>query len=201
MSLTIDANAAARFNAQVRGAVALVEMDFSTGTLRFNNSSVNLTINGNVYLGFYNLTSISNITESESNSAEKVTIGLSIVNQSMLAATLGNVENYRGRSVRVYLQLMTETFQPDGAPIQRWAGYMDKVTISRTKSPADGGTSTGKIEMQCSRAGMARARAYQGFRLSNTQQQTVYPLDKGLEYLQTLVEQPSIWLSKAFQTI
>ena len=201
MTVPLDAAATARINARVRGAIWLVDLAFSTGTVHYTNAPVNLTIGGNFYYGFYSVIDISAINESEANSAEKLTLGFSIVNQAMLALTLGSVDTYRGRAVRLSLQLMDERFQPDGAPILRWSGYMDKVQIPRQRSPATGGASGGKIELLCSRAGMARARNYRGRRLTSTQQQQRFPGDLGLQYMQHLVEQPARWLSKKFQEI
>lgn len=199
MTVFLDANALARINSNVRGAIWLVEMDFGTGTVRYTNAPVNVTSGGNTYNGFNNLVGVSPLNESESNSAERVTFSFSIVNQAMLAATLGSVDNYRGRAIRLFLQLMDEKFVPDGAMVKRWAGYMDKVQVTRQESSE--GPSMGKIELLCSRAGMARARMYQGRRLTHTQQQQRYPGDKGLEYLQHVIEQPALWLSKKFQEI
>lgn len=200
MSITLDSAASARIISKVRGTVWLAELDFTSGTLRYTNSPVDITAMGYTFTGYNNLVDVSALSESEANSAEKVTLGLSVVNQAMLAFTLGNVESYRGRAVRLYLQLTDEHFKPDGAPIKRWSGYMDKVQITRQGGGSgEGGQVSGKIEMVCSRAGMSRSRNYQGFRLSNAQHQMRHPSDRGLEYLQTLIEQPSLWLSKAFQ--
>lgn len=202
MSEILDSASTARINSQARGAALLIEMDFGSGTQRFTSSPMSLTVGGNFYLGLSNVSSVSTINESETNSAEKLTLSFSVVNQAMLAMTLSGVENYRGKQVRVYLQLMTPQFQPDGAPIRRWSGYMDRVAVTRTRSNADaGGNSEGKIEMSCARAGMYRARNYQGRRLTNTQQQQLYPGDRGLEFLQSLIETPALWLSKAFQKV
>lgn len=200
MSVAVDSSQSARLAAPARGVAFLVEMDFAGGTIRYTDAPINLTIGGNVYLGFYTLTSATAISESEVNSTEKITLSFSVVNQAMLALTLGGVENYRGRAIRIYLQLLTSQYQADVSPILRWSGSMDRVGVTRTRSsPDEGGGSTGKIEMTCSRAGMSRARTYQGLRLTNTQQQQRHPGDRGLEYLQSLIETPALWLSKAFQ--
>lgn len=202
MSLILDSDSTATINSAARGVALLVEMDFGSGTQRFTTAPMTLTIGGHTYLGLHNVASVSVINESEINSAEKLTLSFSIVNQAMLAMTLGGIENYRGRQVRVYLQLMTEQFVPIGSPIRRWSGYMDRVAVPRTRSDVNrGGDGTGKIEMTCSRAGMYRSRTYQGKRLTNTQQQQLYPGDRGLEFLNSLVETPALWLSKAFQKI
>lgn len=79
---------------------------------------------------------------------------------------------------------------------------MDKVQIPRrSPSPAAGGESQGRIEMLCSRAGLGRARNNLGLRMTHQQQLQRYPGDTFLRYVSTLVEQPSLWLSKRFQEV
>ena len=201
MSLTLDGTASARISAQVRGVAWLVQLDFLPSTVYYTTAPQTFVIGGNTYLGLGDLAEVSAVGESENTGAEQVTLGFAIVNTSMLSATLGNVENYRGRAARLYLQLFDDAFQPAGAPVLRWAGTMQPAKVSRTPSDPDGGASTGRIELPCARAGMARARNPMGLRLSHAQQLQRYPGDLGLEYVQTLIEQPSLWLSKRFQRL
>lgn len=199
MSLTLDGTASARIAAAVRGVAWLADLDFGTGTVYYTTAPQSLTANGHSYLGLGDLVGVSPLSESEDSNAEKIKLGFSLVNTAMLAATLGNVDNYRGRRARLWLQLYDEAFQPAGAPVQRWAGFMDRVTVERKPAAATGGASAGVINLECSRAGMARARNLTGLRLTDAQQQQRYPGDLGLQYMQTLIEQPSLWLSKRFQ--
>lgn len=201
MSLSLDGTASARLVAAVRGAHWLVDLDFTTGTIRYTTSPVSIVYAGITYLGFGNLAEVSGVGESEDPNASRVTLGFTAVNSAMIAAGLGNVEAYRGRAVRLYLQLLDETFQPAGAPRQRWAGRMEPVRITRKRAGVAGGSGSGRIEIPCSRAGMARARNALGLRLSDSQQQLAYAGDKGYEYIQTLIEKPTLWLSKRFQEI
>jgi hypothetical protein len=77
---------------------------------------------------------------------------------------------------------------------------MDRVTVERKPPDAlAGGGSAGRLNLECSRAGMARARNLHGLRLTDAQQQHLYSGDLGLQYVQTLIEKPSLWLSKRFQ--
>jgi hypothetical protein len=118
----------------------------------------------------------------------------------MLAAVLGSASTYRGRAARLSLQLFDEAFAPVGSPVPRWSGYMEPVKVTRrAATPDDGGGGGGRIELPCNRAGMARARNYQGLRHTNAQQLVRYPGDRGLEYMQALIEAPALWLSKQFQ--
>ncbi len=197
--LTLDATATARIAAPVRGVAWLAELYFDSGTIYVTTAPVTVSSGGNDYLGLGSLVDVSAVSESENTAADKITLGMSLVDPAMLGATLGNVEGYRGRAVRLYLQLFDEAFQPSGAAVHRFSGYMDRVRVKRERSAPTGGGSTGRIEIECSRAGMPRARNAVGLRLSDAQQQAAYPGDRGLEYIQTLIESPSLWLSKRFQ--
>lgn len=184
----------------VAGVAWLAQLDFTSGTLYLTTAPQSLTSGGHTYTGLGSLVSIGSLNESTDSSAEKITLSLSVANAAMLALGLGSVEGYRGRAVRLYLQLFDDTFTPVDSPVQRWSGVMDKVAI--TRRPADAGnpgSSSGSIELQCSRSGMARARYYQGLRLTHQQHQSRWPGDTGLQYMRTLIEQPALWLSKRFQ--
>lgn len=199
MSLTLDATASARIAAAVRGVAWLVELQFTTGSIRYTTAPVDIAVGSDTYTGG-KMVDISAVTESENAAADQLTLGFT-VNSAALALTLGNVETYRGQPARLWLQLFDEAFVPAGAPVLRWSGVMNKVQVTRQRSDPAGGPSTGRIEMQCSRAGMARARNAEGLRLSHMQQLQRFPGDNGLKYVQTLIEQPALWLSKRFQKI
>jgi hypothetical protein len=184
----------------VAGVAWLAEMEFTSGTVYVTTAPQSLTTGGHTYTGLGSLVAIANLNEGADASAEKVTLSLAVANAAMLALALGNVEGYRGRAVRLYLQLFDAQFTPVASPVQRWSGVMDKVQISRQPADADSpGASSGSIELQCSRAGMARSRHYQGLRLTHQQQQLRFAGDTGLQYVRTLIEQPTQWLSKRFQ--
>jgi len=200
MSLTLDGPASSQIAAAVRGAHWLIEMDFTTGTERVTTAPLDITGGGNTYVGLGNLVEVAAVAESEDSSAAKLTIGITAANSAWLALAVGSVDTYRGQRVRLYLQLLDETFQPVGAMVRRWGGYMDKVQITRRNAEGGAGGS-GRIELQCSRAGMARLRKAQGLRHTHAQQLQRFPGDMGLEYMQTLIEQPSLWISKKFQEV
>ena len=200
MPISLDSLATAALISRARGAHWLVELDFaSEGTLAFTTNAVDIPARGRSYLGMGALAEVSVIGESENASAQKATLSFPLVNPAMLAAVIGNVENYRGRQARLYLQLIDATFQPVGAPCARFTGYMEPVRVTRKRQSPEGGGFTGRVEMQLSRAGMARARNIQGLRLSDAQHQLQHPGDKFYEYMTGLIEKPALWLSKRFQ--
>lgn len=195
--LTLDTSAQSQIEANVRVVQWLVALDFASGMVRYTTNAVDITSGGHTWQGFGSLVSVTGVRESEDGALGDVTLGLSLVSTAMLAAAIGNVENYRNRSARLSLQLIGDTFQPVGAPVARWSGYMNKVRIKRSTSK-DGGSS-GSIEMVCSRAGANRSRAATGLRHTHAQHIARFPGDNGFEYIQTLIEKPAVWLTKRFQ--
>lgn len=182
----------------VCGAHWLIELDFSGGIVYATTAPVDVTTAGHTYTGLGSFVGVSAISESEDASADRVTITVPVVNSAMLAATLGDASTYRGRAARLYLQLFDERFVPVGSRVPRWSGYMEPVRVTR-RPAAEGQAGSGTIELPCHRAGMARARNYQGLRLTHAQQQQRYAGDLGLQYMQALIEAPALWLSKRFQ--
>lgn len=186
--------------ATVAGVAWLAQLDFSVGTQYLTTAAQSITTGGNTYTGLGALVSIDALNESADSAAEKITLSLAVASAAMLSLGLGNVEGYRGRPVRLHLQLFDEQFAPVASPLQRWSGVMDRVQITRQPAgTASPGASGGSIDLQCSRSGMARARHYQGLRLTYQQQLARYPGDTGLRYARTLIEQPALWLSRRFQ--
>ena len=199
MSLTFGTAGNAQVATGVVGCHWLVEMDFSTGTQYLTTAPVNVLVSATNYIGLGKLMQVAPLAESEDNTAAKLVISATVVDSALFAAVLGPASEYRGRPVRLYLQLFSEAFAPVGTKVYRWTGTMEPVRITRRTQA--GGPSSGRIEMPCTRNGMARARNYQGLRLTHAQQQVTYPADLGLEYLQALIEKPALWLSKRFQYI
>jgi len=201
--LTLDTAAQTQLEAPIRGVQWLAELAFTTGTLRLTTHAVDIISGGHTWVGLGQLAAVDTVREAEDGGTSDVTLSLGLGSTAMLAATIGNVETYRARPVRLYLQLIGEGYQPVGAPRQRWAGYMNRVRVERSKPTAGqggvGGSTSGSIKLVCSRSGANRARAGTGLRLTHAQQVLRHPGDNGCEYIQTLVEKPAVWLTKAFQ--
>jgi len=197
--LTVDAGQLALFAGDAAGVVYLVELDFTAATYYFTTFNVPLVISGHTYLATGTLASVGDIKESQDTDAQTLSINLNVADSAVLAASLGNVEGYRGKKARIYLQPLDAAFRPVGIPRLRFTGEMEPVKIKRDAQPEQGGAVGGTIELPISRAGMSRARNADGLRLTDEQQQAEYPGDVGLQYVRTLIEKPSQWLSKRFQ--
>lgn len=199
--LTLDSPASAQLVAGAVGPVMLFELDFTTGMRRLCTWSDTLTIGGFDYTPVGGAVSVAAISESEDTSVDKLSLTVPLVNQAMLASVLTSIETYRGKPGRIYLQLVNEKFQPVGAKVLRYSGYMEPARVSREKGDEAGnnGGISGTITLDLSRAGLVRSRNFEGIRASHQQQQQRYPTDKGFEYMQGLINLPAQWLSKAFQ--
>ncbi|MEJ1935886.1 hypothetical protein WDZ92_37300 [Nostoc sp. NIES-2111] len=197
--LAMDSAQLALLASDAAGVIFLVDLEFTSGTYCFSTHNVTLTLDGKTYIATGNLSTVGEIQESQETDAQTLTLGLSIANQALLAACMGNVEGYRGRQARVYMQLLDRAHRPVGSPKLRFAGEMEPVKVPRDKPPQEGGNVGGRIELPISRAGMSRARNSEGLRLTDEQQKAEFPGDRGLEYVRPLIERPAQWLSKRFQ--
>jgi hypothetical protein len=195
--ISLDAGQLAALNTRVRGMTLLIDLEFLSGTQYVTTYAVDIIANGHTYVALGNVLSVSAFRESESLAMDKLTLKLSLVNNAMLAYVIGAATEYRNRAVRIYVQLINETWTPVQLPKLRWFGVMDKVSISR--SPNKEGLGSGSISLVCQRAGLSRFRTSMGLRLTDYQQQLEYPGDRGLEYTQSLIEDPTVWVTAKFQ--
>lgn len=179
----------------------LIELQFDSamgGTQRMTNYPIDITTGGYTWTGLGNIIGADDITSSIEAGSDQLTLSLS-ASSEMLAATIGNVEAYRGRAAKIYLQFMYPNRSvPMLSPILIYSGFMNPVKTEFDGEDSDTGIA-GAIKLPLSRSGMARSRNNNGLRLTNVQQQLRFAGDKGLEYMRDLIENPTVWLSKAFQ--
>lgn len=180
------------------GVAMLLRLGFGSGDLRLTSWPASITSGGNTYQALGSLLQIDGLSHVADTGTEQLTISLA-ASQDMLAATLGNVENYRGHTMALYLQLMSHaTLAPVGTPVLIWSGYMDTISTD-DRVDAEGLGLTSVIKLTCAKAGLARSRNRDGLRMTNEQQQAQYPGDTFFSYVRSLIEQPSVWLTKRFQ--
>ncbi|QOR55718.1 MAG: hypothetical protein YHS30scaffold667_14 [Phage 65_10] len=198
--MSFDSEALAQLAAGEVGAQWLVEMDFSDGTQRITTLSKTVVIGGHTYLGFGGLLTIGDLKESQQIRGDQLSLTVPLSDSALIPLVLGNVEGYRGRDCRLYLQLFDATHQPAGNAVLRFTGRMQPVSLKREKPTGEAGDSTGSsIEMVLVRAGLDRSRKTGGRKLTDSQQRAEHPGDTGLRYVRTLVERPTLWLSREFQ--
>lgn len=195
MTVTTNAGFDTASAAPAVGVLYLVEMDFASGTMFLTNWPTNVTIGAQLYTGLGNLGSISEIKESEDGQTQTVTLELSQVNAANLSLGLGSVSNYQGRAVRIYTALTDVNLAVTGSPVLRFAGWMNVVKIKRD------GDNAGRISMVCATGGYDVRRNPAGLRMNDSQHQARFPGELGFQYVADLIGQPTLWISKRFQTV
>lgn len=180
--------------------VWLVELQFTDATYRFSTWNRELQALGQTWRALGDLVSVPDLKESTELTTQTVPLRFTVANQALLAATLGSVEKYRGRRANIYLALLGPDYQVIATPRRRFSGTMQPVRVERDKRSAEqGGNVGGTIELPLNRLGMARSRNAEGERLTYQQHQHEHPGDEGLQFMQSLLQTPQPWISKAFQ--
>ncbi len=173
--------------------VYFVEFHFLTATIRVCSANLTLTWGGHDWAGLGAIGGISPVEESEGLESKALTFTLNAAQPSWLALAVGSVEEYRGLPAKLYFCPLDEQFRLIDTPILCWTGIMDAVSIG-----LDG--EEGNIALKCetSAYGLKRRPA---LRINDAQQRKKYPTDSGFAYLNSLIAQPALWLSKRFQQI
>ena len=195
MSLTRDPAADAQIATGTAGWHWLVEMYFSGGTQYLTTAPVERTWAGNLYLSAVSL-EVQAVRESADAGVQEVTLSVPVVDGINLATFMGPATAYRNRKLKLRQQVYDDRFRPVGEPTFLGSWRMQPVRVERR---ASAGGSSGRILLPCTRSGWERVRSDEGLRHTHQQQLARYPGDMGLQYLQGLIDDPVVWLSKRFQ--
>lgn len=181
---------AALEKANVR-VVYFAEFQFLTATSRLSTWNQTISWGGYEWLGVGALGAIGAVEESDGLEAKSLNFTLNAAQQSWLALAVGSVEEYRGRTAKLYMCPLDENYALIDTPVLCWTGIMDTVSIG-----IDG--EEGQIVLKCetSAYGLKRQPA---LRLNPAQHKQKHPNDLGLDYLPDLIAKPQLWLSKLFQ--
>lgn len=173
--------------------IYFVEFQFLSATIRLSTANQTITWGGFEWLGLGQLGGISPIDESDGLESSSVNFTLNAAEQSWLALAVGAVEEYRGRVAKMYFCPLDDGFQPIDIPVQCWSGIMDTVSIGLEGE-------NGGVTLKCETAayGLKRRPA---LRINAAQQRKKHPTDSGFDYLNSIIAQPQMWLSRRFQQI
>lgn len=171
--------------------VYFVEFQFASETSRLSTANVPITWGGYEWSGVGSLGTISAVEESDGLEAKPLNFTVNSAQQSWLALAVGPPDEYRGRPAKMYMCPLDESFRMVGTPVQCWSGIMDMVSVGIND---ESGTITLKCET--SAYGLKRRPA---FRLNAAQHRKEHPTDTGLDYLNDLISNPSVWLTARFQ--
>jgi hypothetical protein len=183
---TLSTAGAAALQGAVVCMAVLVEMDL-TAPLNLNTSSLSLTIAGITYSGVGGLGRIDAITES---SGDLPRVNFSIAGVQPTSISLALSEPVQGKAVRIKMALFDST---TGALIdvrQRYAGYIDVMSISDGKD-----TATISVSSESALLDLLRPS---GIYYNDADQQALNPGDLAFQYVNDQVDQKLAWPSAAF---
>lgn len=196
MSLTTDTAWNTATASPALGALYLVELAFTGGTLRVTNWPLDVVALGFTWTGVGAVSEVGPLKESEDGNYQKLTLGLTQVQNSYLALALGAAETYQGRTARIWVALVdATTLQITGAPLLRFSGYMDQVRIERDEEM------TGRVLLDCQTGAFDLRSNPAALRMNQAQHSVRQPDETGFRYIQDLIARPQRWLSARFQQI
>lgn len=162
--------------------LVFVLMDFPSGFVRVNNSSVNIPWGGEEWLGVGRLGTIDQIEEAATLESRGMKFRISGVPQANVANALG--QQYQGRDCKVWLAPLTADYVVISDPILTFWGRMDTMDIEL------GETATITVSAESRLADWDRARIR---RYTHEDQQLDYPGDMGFEFVPLMAEKELRW--------
>lgn len=159
--------------------ILAVEMLFDSGAVRLWLGIGEITINGNVFTGAGLLMNFSNIEETGDIQASSVTMNLSGISASIMAVALA--EPYQGRICKVYFG----SLKPTPKAVEIFSGFMDQMSIEEN---AETVSITLTVENELVDLERPRVR-----RFTNNDQQSRFPGDRGLEFIEDLQDKEIFW--------
>ena len=158
-----------------------VELLFDSAPIRLWTGLGEATIDGNAYIGTGNLLDISAVEETSEIAVRGATITLSGMSSEVISLALQSP--YQGRVCNLYFGIVNGTAY--SGLTQIFSGYMDEMNISEGEQF---GTIELKVENKLIDLERARIR-----RFSSGYQKSVYPSDKGLDFVEDLQDKEIVW--------
>lgn len=178
----IDSDNITACNSEQVCPVILCRLDYASGVVNLNSTDYPIIYNSETYHGIGSLASISTVKETVDQQACTLNLQLSGVDTTAVAQAMN--ENYRGRDARIYAMLFNPDGTPIGSPTILFRGKMDNQTIVLGKQ----GTITLSVIGRLADLFVPRTRRY-----NNEDQQSVYPDDKGFEFIAAAVNADLTW--------
>lgn len=162
--------------------VLFVDLAFDSAHVRFHSELGTLSFGGNDYTGTGRLASIGIVEEDTELARTPITLALSGIPNDILSVVLS--EHYQGRQATVYLGYLDANRQLVADPGIIYRGLMDTPTIDQ------GGqlSVTLSVESRFSKWDTPLVRRY-----NNADQQSRFPGDKGLEFVEQTTDKEVNW--------
>ena len=183
MSRSLPAALSTELNATELKPFYAIELAFDSDTLRFWTGYGTIEANNEEWIGSGIVLTISTSSETTDLAANGINITLSGLDTSLVALAL--LENYRGRSAKLYIGALDAENQPVSDLYQVFAGRMDIMTIQE-----DGSTATISISIENVLIDLERPRAR---KYTNEEQLARYSGDNSLENVAKLADKQISW--------
>jgi hypothetical protein len=182
MSRDIHATVVTELSEPAVKYITMVDLRFDDGSLCFNSSLRSYSYDSKTFLGAGNLGSVSTVQESTQLSPATCDITLSGVNTAALSAILG--QEFINRRVLIYTAFLDDADAIVATPFIYFDGLMDSVSVSYGRSPT--------ISIGCRDRLSAWDRDKQRL-LTDAEQKSRHPTDKGLEFVNPIADREIIW--------
>jgi len=161
-----------------------VDLMFDGGnTLYLWTGNGEQVIGGKTYIGTGNLLNISTVEETSEIAVKGAVLTLSGVPSEVLSLALS--EPYQGRRCNLYFGVMGDTT----SYVELFSGYMDQMNIEETAE-----TSTIQLSVENKLVDLERPRVA---RYTSAYQKSVYPSDRGLDFVESLQTKELTWGRKS----
>lgn len=167
--------------------VLMAKLEFDGGRVLAHSRLGNITFAGDTYLGVGQFGAVSTAGENSDLSRSTVSLTLSNIPGDMGALVLN--EYFQGRKGTIYLGYVNEdSGQLVGDPVVIHRGRMDYATIDQS-----GGSFTVMVKVESRFASWNKPLIR---RYNNAFQQSIYPDDKGFEFVEQAAERQINWGQK-----
>jgi hypothetical protein len=183
MSRSLPAALSTELNATELKPFYAIELNFDSGGLYFWTGYGEISASNQTWIGSGTVLSISTSSETTDLAANGINITMTGLDTSLVALAL--LENYRGRSAKLYIGALDSNNQPVSDLYQVFAGRMDIMTIQE-----DGSTATISITIENVLIDLERPRSR---KYTNEEQLARYSGDNSLENVAKLADKQISW--------
>ena len=183
-TITIAANNEAK--ADQLKLITLAELSFASGYVRAHSGVGNFVYNGNTFFGVGAYGGISGVKEGSNLEAEKITATLSGVDPAYISIALN--EQYQGRPANFWIGFLNATEQLITDPVLVFGGRIDTMNIQLGQV----GEVTISVINKLADWAKPKVRRY-----NDSDQQSIFPGDLGMQYVERAAEKTLFWGRKA----
>lgn len=173
-------------NAAAAGAVVpalLGHFDFSGGIVRVWSGVGDLSWSGDTYTGLGDLVAVSPVQETNETRANSLSFTLNGIPSALVTRILA--EGYRGRAAKLWLALFNTSGAIIADPLLLFSGRMDQCKLADS-----GETATCTITAESRLVDLQRPRVR---RRTDEDQKSLFPGDRGFEYVAGLQDREVVW--------